>query len=90
MAAASWFADVEEVTVRDLPGGVAAAVVHQGPYDDMGDAYVSVLAWIHQRGHRIVGPPREVYLNSPDDTDEDDLRTEILFPIAQDGNEDAG
>lgn len=78
----------DQVTLIDLPPGVAAAVVHEGSYEDMGDSYATVSAWIHERGHRIVGPSREVYLNSPADVDEDDLRTEILFPIVDDGSEE--
>ncbi|MGB3684643.1 MAG: MerR family transcriptional regulator [Ornithinimicrobium sp.] len=68
----------------DLPGCSAASVIHQGSYEDMGRAYASVSRWIHERGHRIAGSPREVYLNSPDEVAESELRTEILFPIDSD------
>ena len=53
----------------------------------MGESYATVSAWIHERGHRIVGPTREVYLNSPGDVAEADLLTEILFPIDADGGD---
>lgn len=59
---------------------VTASVVHQGGYDEMGESYGAVAKWIHERGHRIVGPHREVYLNSPAQVDEGDLLTEIHFP----------
>lgn len=65
----------------EIDAQVSASIVHRGSYEDMGKSYNTVAAWIHERGHRIVGPHREVYLNSPADVDEDDLLTEIQFPI---------
>ena len=73
------------IELIDLAEVATASVVHKGGYDDMGKSYAAVSAWIHERGHRIVGPHREVYLNSPADTDEADLLTEIHFPIDSDG-----
>ncbi len=70
-----------DVELIEFAPTVTASVVHQGGYDDMGESYATVSAWIHERGHRIVGPHREVYLNSPDQVDEADLLTEIHFPI---------
>lgn len=67
--------------VVDIAPGAAATITHRGGYDDLSASYDAVARWIHERGHRIVGPHREVYLNSPTDTVEDDLLTEILFPI---------
>ena len=69
------------VGIVEIPAGATASVVHKGPYDDMGESYATVATWIQERGHRIVGPHREVYLNSPADVDEADLLTEIHFPI---------
>lgn len=68
-------------TIVEIDAHVSASIVHRGSYEDMGRSYNTVAAWIHERGHRIVGPHREVYLNSPADVDEDDLLTEVLFPI---------
>lgn len=71
----------DDFDLIEIPTGTAASLVHRGGYDDLSEAYNAVAAWIHERGHRILGPHREVYLNSPTDTPEDDLLTEILFPI---------
>jgi len=75
----------EETQVVEVTGGAAASIIHQGSYDDMGESYATVSAWIHERGHRIVSPHREVYLNNPADVSEADLLTEILFPIDAEG-----
>lgn len=71
----------DQTEVVNIEAGTTASVVHRGGYDDLSESYAAVASWIHERGHRIVGPHREVYLNSPADTAEADLLTEILFPI---------
>ena len=77
--------DLDTVTV---PAGAAASIIHRGSYENMGESYATVAAWIQQRGHSITGPAREIYLNSPADAAEADLLTEILFPI--DGEQESG
>lgn len=61
--------------------GTAASLIHCGGYDDRSASYNASASWIHERGHRIVGPHREIYLHSPADTAAEDLLPEILFPI---------
>ena len=65
----------------EIAAHTTASVLHSGSYDDMGESYANISTWIHERGHRIVGPAREVYLNSPAEVAEDELLTEIHFPI---------
>ena len=65
----------------ELAAETAASIVHKGSYDNMGESYATVVAWIQERGHAMVGPAREVYLNSPAEVDEAALLTEIHFPI---------
>ena len=76
--------DADDLTVADLPETVVAALVHVGSYADMGRSYAAMAAWVEERGHRLVGPTREIYLNSPADVAEDALQTELLFPIDAD------
>lgn len=66
---------------------VVAAVTHHGPYEDMAESYAAISAWIHRFGHRIVGPTREIYLNSPADVEAAALLTEIQFPIDPDNGD---
>lgn len=74
----------DQTEVVEIAAGAAASIVHRGSYEDLSASYGAVASWIHERGHRIVGPHREIYLNSPADTAETDLLTEILFPIDAD------
>lgn len=69
------------VQVIEIEASATASILHRGTYDNMGESYATVSAWIHEHGHRLTGPTREVYLNSPAEVDEGDLLTEIHFPI---------
>ena len=65
--------------------GPVASIIHEGSYEDMGRSYATVSAWIQERGHQVVGPAREIYLNSQAEVEESELRTEIQFPIDTEG-----
>ncbi len=56
---------VEGISVRELPGGRCVALVHQGPYDQLGPSYAKLLAYVKEKGHEVLLPTREVYLKGP-------------------------
>jgi effector-binding domain-containing protein len=70
-----------EVYATELPGGPAAVTLHRGPYAEITPAYHTVSGWIADHGHELAGGPREVYLNVPGEVAEDDLLTEVQWPI---------
>jgi len=66
-----------------LEAGRAAVVLHRGPYDGIGPMYAKLFAWIGQHGYRQTCPPREIYLNGPDDVKSPaDYLTELVVPVA--------
>ena len=66
-----------------LEAGKAAVAVFRGPYDQIGPIYTALYEWAGRNGHRPAGPPREVYLNSPDEVSGPaDYLTEVILPIA--------
>jgi effector-binding domain-containing protein len=69
------------VRATEIPGGQVAATVHRGPYAEISPAYHYVTGWIQEQGHQHAGPPREIYLNDPQSVTQDDLLTEVQFPI---------
>jgi DNA-binding transcriptional MerR regulator len=56
---------VDGISVRELPGGRCVALIHQGPYEDLGRSYAKLLAYIKEKGYEVVSPTREVYLKGP-------------------------
>ena len=58
-----------------------AKIIHKGPYHECQPTYETLYSWIEQKGKRIVGPVREVYLNDPNEVSSEDILTEIYAPI---------
>src|SRR5262249_26598380 len=58
-------ASVPGASVRTLPGGRCVALVHRGPYEELGRSYERVLRYVKERGYRVTLPSREVYLKGP-------------------------
>ena len=67
--------------VVTLPGGRFVSVLHTGPYPGVGKAYERLFAYMNE--HRLVpaGPSRELYLNDPAEVPEEELLTEVQFPV---------
>ena len=70
------------VIAATIPGGLVAATVHAGRYEDVGPAYQALGEWVQEHGHETAGPPREAYIVGPDQVQEPGaLRTEIVWPV---------
>ena len=67
-----------------LPAGRYACTLHVGPYEQLGDAWARFMGqWLPQSGERIgQGTTFEIYLNTPADVPEHELRTELYIPLA--------
>lgn len=71
----------DNVVGRKLAGGAVASTTHTGPYQEIGPAYHTLSGWIAEHGHEMAGPPREIYLNDPTQVEQEDLVTEVNWPI---------
>lgn len=69
------------VEPKTLSGGAVASTIHRGPYREIPPAYHALSSWISQNGHSMTGPPREVYLNDPTEVSEEEILTEVDWPI---------
>ena len=56
---------VEGIDVRELPGGRCVALLHKGPYNELGRSYAKILAFVKEKGYEVLLPTREVYLKGP-------------------------
>jgi DNA-binding transcriptional MerR regulator/effector-binding domain-containing protein len=78
----------EGISCRELSGGECVAVLHKGPYDQLGKSYAKILRHVSERGYRIVMPTREVYLKGPGmifQGNPQHYLTEIQIPIERYG-----
>jgi effector-binding domain-containing protein len=71
----------EDIQSSTIPEGKNAICLYTGPYNDMGSAYQALTEWITQNGYAPTGVSYEFYLNSPEDTLQEELLTKIVFPL---------
>jgi effector-binding domain-containing protein len=41
------------------------ALIHKGPYEQLGHSYGRITRYIKEKGYTIISPTREVYLKGP-------------------------
>jgi AraC family transcriptional regulator len=72
-----------EVGVQVIPGGDYAVMTHFGPYENLGDSYAKLLGqWLPRSGRRLrAAPCFEIYFNAPENTEPEDLVTDIHAPL---------
>ena len=72
-----------EIGVQIIDGGLYAMTTHQGSYNNLSQTYAALCGqWAPQNGYEIRSMPSlEIYLNSPEDTPEDELLTDVHIPI---------
>jgi DNA-binding transcriptional MerR regulator/effector-binding domain-containing protein len=56
---------VDGISVRELTGGKCLALLHAGPYDELGRSYGRIFKHINANGYQFEMPTREVYLKGP-------------------------
>jgi len=73
----------EGLEIYDYPAGRFAVLTHQGPYALLSNGYDWLYnSWLPASDEAVRDQPcSEVYLNSPIDTPQQELRTEICMPI---------
>lgn len=73
----------EEVKIKTIPPCTVISTVHKGPYTTLPEAYKAIWDYILENKYEMSGMPLERYLNNPQDVPEDELLTEIQFPIKE-------
>ncbi len=72
-----------EVGLKEIPGGKYEVFLHPGPYTGLSDSYDFIFGeWLPGSNRELRDEPCfEVYLNAPENTKPEDLRTEIWVPV---------
>ncbi len=73
-----------EVGYKVLDGGLYAIFRHNGPYENFSQTYDQIyLHWLPSSGYELRdAPPLEFYLNDPDSTRPENLKTDIYVPVS--------
>jgi AraC family transcriptional regulator len=80
----SRFLPRRDIGVQTIAGGEYAVTTHFGPYSKLTESYTKLLGqWLPGSGRELRSAPCfEVYLNSPEGTDPEDLITDLYAPLA--------
>jgi effector-binding domain-containing protein len=70
-----------DIQAGEIPGGKVATCLHIGPYSEIGPAYTALSQWMEEQGYEPTGVAYESYLNDPEQTPPEELRTQIAFPL---------
>jgi effector-binding domain-containing protein len=70
-----------ECDVKTLEGGRVVSYIHKGPYQDVGVAHEVIHEYMAREGLVVTDVCREVYLNDPNETPEEELLTEVQVPV---------
>jgi effector-binding domain-containing protein len=71
----------ENIKSKTIPEHTVIAAMHKGPYTNVGPVIHAVAEYAISNGYNIVGPITEVYFNDPNTVDEEELLTEVQFPV---------
>ena len=74
---------VDGIALQELAGGLCAMTTHFGPYEKLSDTYAALCGqWLPANGREIASrPSMEIYHNSPEDTEPEDLITDVHILI---------
>jgi DNA-binding transcriptional MerR regulator len=71
----------EHVSIRTLPAGWMASIVHTGDGLSLDQAYVALHRWMKDNGYQLIDVPRLVHLLHAEHMDPSQYVTEIQFPV---------
>jgi len=73
---------VMEVKLERFSEGLAAQVMHRGPYSEETPTINLLHSWVEENGYRLRGDHHEIYMNNPQRTKPENLKTIIRHPVA--------
>jgi effector-binding domain-containing protein len=73
----------EPLKKAEFKNDKVAYYLYIGSYEKVGDVYGKVFKFIAEKGYMVAGPVMENYLDDPNTTPAEKVRTEIIVPITK-------
>jgi hypothetical protein len=70
-----------EIRVQTFTEGPSVQVLHLGPYADETPTVARLLAFAEANGYELAGSHHEIYLNDPNKTAPEKLKTVVRYPV---------
>ena len=70
-----------DIQASEVPGGKLGYALHTGRYSDIAPAYDALTQFVKEQGYKPTGVSYEFYLNDPEETPQEKLQTQIVFPL---------
>jgi AraC family transcriptional regulator len=76
-------AENDNMVFRHIDPMFVVYTYHIGPFDEVESSYGELLGWAARNQYPIMGAPVEIYWSNPEIVPEDQLVTEIWFPVKE-------
>lgn len=70
-----------KVKIKTVPEQFVLSTIYKGPYSGCGTAIGALAQHAYKNGYEIIGPPMETYISDPNETPDEDIITEMCFPV---------
>ncbi len=69
------------IKIKIMPAQLVLSAIHKGPYNEVGTVIGALAEHAYKNGYEIIGAPMEIYLSDPNEVPENELLTEVCFPV---------
>ncbi len=73
--------DQDDIKIHFIKKATYISGLHYGSYHNIGQTYTKLYLWAQQNSYEGQSQSIEIYLNDPRQTDQKDLKTQVLIPV---------
>ena len=74
-------AGTDRIAIGSVPEHTVLSGKYKGAHNEIKSAYDKMVDFVNNSDYDVIGSPREVYHNLPDEVEDSELITEIQFPV---------
>lgn len=71
----------ERIQIGEVVGHTVLSAIHKGSFEKIPETYQKLVEYSIENNYDIIGSPKEIYYNNPHAVSEEELLTEIQFPV---------
>lgn len=71
----------DTINIATIPEHKVVSSIYIGPYSEIQNTYQDMVNFVMSNHYDVIGSPKEIYHNSPNDVAASDLMTEVQFPV---------